>query len=123
MRKLKSLEEIVPVSVVHWHMGAEGWTFEEGRGATGDPLNGAGRLHQIYAKADPHYTGRVTVPSNSFKRSTLPNIICPPCLRTHVHLLSGPYTHRRGRGTLLKRLRNSPPVLTRGGWDGGLHVR
>lgn len=62
LRKLKGLEEIIPVSVVHWHMGAEGWTFEEGRGATGDPLNGTSHLHQIYTKADPHYTGRVTVP-------------------------------------------------------------
>ncbi len=61
-RKLKGLEDLIPVSVVHWHMGCEGWTFEEGPGATGDPLNGAKLMHQIYTKADPHYSGRVTVP-------------------------------------------------------------
>ena len=27
MRKLKGLEEVIPVSVVHWHMGANGWEF------------------------------------------------------------------------------------------------
>ena len=62
LRKLKGLEEIIPVSVVHWHMGSEGWTFETGPGATGDPLNGASHMHQIYTKADSTYTGRVTVP-------------------------------------------------------------
>ncbi len=61
-RKLKGLEEIIPVSVVHWFMGEEGWTFEPGPGATGDAVNGATRMHQVYTKADPTYTGRVTVP-------------------------------------------------------------
>ena len=62
VRKLKGLEDLIPVSVVHWHMGAAGWTFEEGPGATGDPVNGAKLMHQIYTTADPHYSGRVTVP-------------------------------------------------------------
>ncbi|MGF1592489.1 MAG: glutathione S-transferase family protein, partial [Kiloniellaceae bacterium] len=61
-RKLKGLEEIVPVSVVHWHMGEEGWTFEKGPGVVPDTVNGAGKLHQVYTKAKPDYTGRVTVP-------------------------------------------------------------
>jgi putative glutathione S-transferase len=61
-RKLKGLEEIIPVSVVHWHMGAEGWAFERGPGTLPDSVNGAEKLHQIYTKALPDYTGRVTVP-------------------------------------------------------------
>ncbi|MDH3476045.1 MAG: glutathione S-transferase family protein [Rhodospirillales bacterium] len=62
LRKLKGLEEVVSVSVVHWHMGANGWEFREAPGATGDTVNGADYLHQVYTKADPHYSGRVTVP-------------------------------------------------------------
>lgn len=61
-RKLKKLEEIISVSVVHHFMGEDGWTFEEGDGATGDTLYGNKFLHQIYTKADPEYSGRVTVP-------------------------------------------------------------
>jgi putative glutathione S-transferase len=61
-RKLKGLEAVVSVSVVHWHMGENGWEFREAPGATGDPVNGADYLHQVYTKADAHYSGRVTVP-------------------------------------------------------------
>jgi len=61
-RKLKGLEEIIPISIVHWHMGAEGWVFEDGPGTIPDTVNGAEKLHQIYTKAKPDYTGRVTVP-------------------------------------------------------------
>jgi len=62
IRKLKGLEEIIPISVVHWHMGEEGWTFEDGPGVIPDSINGAAKLHQTYTKAKPDYTGRVTVP-------------------------------------------------------------
>lgn len=43
-------------------MGANGWTFVAEDGATGDMLYDLDFLHQIYAKADPAYSGRVTVP-------------------------------------------------------------
>ncbi len=62
IRKLKGLEKLIGVSVVHWMMAENGWTFEIGDGATGDPLFGAGFLHQIYTRAKADYTGRVTVP-------------------------------------------------------------
>ena len=62
LRKLKKLEGIISVSVVHHFMGEDGWTFEQGDGATGDTLYGNKLLHQIYTKADPAYSGRVTVP-------------------------------------------------------------
>ena len=61
MRRLKGLEAMVGLSVVHWHMGEQGWSFEDGPGVIPDPLGGA-FLHQVYTRADPHYTGRVTVP-------------------------------------------------------------
>lgn len=61
-RKLKRLEDVVSISIVDHYMGKDGWTFLERDGATGDDLYGSEFLHQIYSRADPHYTGRVTVP-------------------------------------------------------------
>jgi putative glutathione S-transferase len=61
-RKLKGLESTIDVSVVHWFMADRGWTFEKGDGATGDSLYQSEYLHQIYTRAHPSYTGRVTVP-------------------------------------------------------------
>ncbi len=62
VRALKGLEEAVTVSVVDPLMGAEGWVFGDSPGATPDPIHGARRLYEVYLRADPHYTGRVTVP-------------------------------------------------------------
>jgi putative glutathione S-transferase len=61
-RALKRQENVISVSVVHHCMGANGWTFLTEDGATGDTLYRSDFLYQIYAKADPHYSGRVTVP-------------------------------------------------------------
>ncbi|MCO6048780.1 glutathione S-transferase family protein [Mesorhizobium sp. RP14(2022)] len=62
VRKLKKLDDVISVSVVHHFMGENGWTFLKEDGATGDTLYGFDFLHQIYTKADPHFSGRVTVP-------------------------------------------------------------
>ncbi|HEV7440414.1 MAG TPA: glutathione S-transferase family protein [Methylobacterium sp.] len=62
VRALKGLEDAITISVVDPHMGAEGWVFGDTPGATPDAVNGATRLYEVYRKADPHYTGRVTVP-------------------------------------------------------------
>jgi glutathionyl-hydroquinone reductase len=61
-RKLKRLEAMIGLSVVHWHMAADGWTFEHGPGVIADPVHHARFLHQVYTAAQPDYTGRVTVP-------------------------------------------------------------
>lgn len=61
-RALKGLEEIVPVSVVHWDMGEHGWTFAAGEGVVPDTVNGARCLHELYTRAAPRYSGRVSVP-------------------------------------------------------------
>jgi putative glutathione S-transferase len=61
-RKLKGLESLIPVSVVHWFMGEQGWTFAPAEGVVPDPIFQADYLHQIYTQAEGHYTGRVTVP-------------------------------------------------------------
>jgi glutathionyl-hydroquinone reductase len=62
MRALKGLEEMIPISAVHWRMFEHGWTFEDGPGVIPDPILGARYLYQLYQTADPRYTGRVTVP-------------------------------------------------------------
>ena len=61
VRALKGLADMIPVSVVHWHMGEQGWSFEPGPGVVPDP-DGARYLHEIYTRADPAITSRVTVP-------------------------------------------------------------
>jgi putative glutathione S-transferase len=61
-RALKGLEDVVGVSVTHWLMAENGWTFNEGPGVIPDTVNGARFLHEIYTKADPGFSGRVTVP-------------------------------------------------------------
>jgi putative glutathione S-transferase len=61
-RALKGLEDAIGLSVVHWHMGLDGWTFEPGPGVIADPIHDARLLSQVYAKSDPAYSGRVTVP-------------------------------------------------------------
>ncbi len=61
VRALKGLTDMIPVSVVHWHMGEQGWSFEPGPGVVPDP-DGARYLHEIYTRADPAITSRVTVP-------------------------------------------------------------
>ncbi len=62
VRKLKGLEDIITVSVVDPRMGSEGWVFGDFPGSTDDPVNGARFLHEVYTKARPDMTGRVTVP-------------------------------------------------------------
>ena len=61
-RALKSLEDIIPVSVVHPHMLDKGWVFDDWKGETADSLYGFYCLHQLYTRAYPDYSGRVTVP-------------------------------------------------------------
>lgn len=61
-RRLKGLEGMISLSVVHWLMAENGWTFAEGEGVIPDPIGHARYLHEVYTRADPHYSGRVTVP-------------------------------------------------------------
>lgn len=61
-RKLKGLQDLVSLSVTHWHMGAEGWSFEPDSGVIPDTVNNASFMREIYVRAKPDYTGRVTVP-------------------------------------------------------------
>lgn len=63
MRKLKGLDPLISVSVVHPLMLENGWTFDDDfPAATGDSLYQNEYLYQLYLHADKEYTGRVTVP-------------------------------------------------------------
>ena len=67
-RKLKKLEDVVSVAIVEPVLADEGWRFGDDSGADRDTVNGATYLHEIYTKADPHFTGRATVPALWDKR-------------------------------------------------------
>ena len=57
-RALRGLEAAISVTVVEPKMPDEGWAF----GDDPDPIGGAKLLQEVYLRADPRYTGRVTVP-------------------------------------------------------------
>lgn len=61
-RSLKGLKALVPVTVVNPVLTSQGWAFGGYPGADADPLFGATYMHEIYTRADPHFTGRATVP-------------------------------------------------------------
>ncbi len=61
-RKLKGLEQMIPISVVNPLMREKGWTFQEGYKVTPDPIHNAEFMHQVYTAAKSDYSGRVTVP-------------------------------------------------------------
>ena len=61
-RKLKRLEGAVSMSVVAPVSAEQGWEFRDEPGCVPDTVNGARYLHEVYRKAKPDYTGRVTVP-------------------------------------------------------------
>jgi len=61
-RSLKGLEDMISISVVHWYMVENGWTFDAGEGVIADNINNSQFLHQVYTTAKSNYSGRVTVP-------------------------------------------------------------
>jgi glutathionyl-hydroquinone reductase len=62
-RKLKRLEDVVSVAIAEPAMTDQGWRFGDYRGSDRDAVNDATYLHEIYARADPQFTGRATVPA------------------------------------------------------------
>ncbi|WP_386629204.1 glutathione S-transferase family protein [Sulfitobacter geojensis] len=62
-RALKELTDHITISVVHPEMLGDGWTFDASYpDATGDTLFGLPFARDIYTRADPTFSGRVTVP-------------------------------------------------------------
>ncbi|WP_312795237.1 glutathione S-transferase family protein [Tianweitania sp.] len=61
-RSLKGLEDAISLSIVEPVLTDQGWRFGSYPGATEDAVNGATYMHEHYTRADPHFTGRATVP-------------------------------------------------------------
>lgn len=61
-RNLKGLQSMIGLSALHSYMGPEGWTFTPGPGVIADPIHHAEKIYEIYLAADPHYSGRATIP-------------------------------------------------------------
>ena len=73
-RKLKKLDDVLPVTVVEPFLTDQGWGFGDYPGADHDPLFDASYMHELYTRADPHFTGRATVPILwDTKRNTIVN--------------------------------------------------
>lgn len=62
MRAIKGLENVISVSIVEPLLLENGWKFSKKNSSTSDEINHANFLYEIYVKADPNYTGKVTVP-------------------------------------------------------------
>jgi putative glutathione S-transferase len=60
-RVLKGLTGQISVSVTNWVMAEAGWTFAPAEGVVPDP-QGASTVFDVYRRAVPRYSGRVTVP-------------------------------------------------------------
>jgi len=61
-RKLKKLENVISLSLAD-KPKTEGWAYSEAIDDFRPCDDGIFRLHQVYAAADVHYTGKVTVPT------------------------------------------------------------
>ncbi|HBR97374.1 MAG TPA: glutathione-dependent reductase [Gammaproteobacteria bacterium] len=61
-RTLKGLESVISVSVVNPRLGKKVWRFGGFPGATDDTVNGVEYVYQLYQKANPQYTGQITIP-------------------------------------------------------------
>lgn len=62
-RKLKRLDDVITVDVVHPHMLENSWDFRSDfDGSTGDTVNGHNFLYKVYQQHDAKVTKKVTVP-------------------------------------------------------------
>lgn len=58
-RALRGLEDAISITRVDPHMGEHGWPFRE---QDPDPIGESRFLYDVYLRAKPDYSGRVTVP-------------------------------------------------------------
>jgi glutathionyl-hydroquinone reductase len=62
LRQLKGLTDAISVSIVDPVIDQNSWEFSDAPGAIPDSVNHANYLWELYVKAEPEYSGRVTVP-------------------------------------------------------------
>jgi glutathionyl-hydroquinone reductase len=61
-RKLKRLEDVISVSIAVPEFTDQGYGFGDYPGSIPDPVHQVRYVHELYTRADPHFTGRPTVP-------------------------------------------------------------
>ncbi len=107
--KLKGLEGLIDVVWANPELGEDGWTFLDADGRSRDDEEGIAFLHQLYVRADPHYTGKVSVPVLwDRKTKTIVNNESADIIR----MLNSAFDHLTGnRGDLY-------PLALRAGIDG-----
>jgi len=62
MRKFKKLDDVITLDHVLPRRDDRGWIFDNGDADYRDTELGKDALHEVYIAADPHVSGRVTVP-------------------------------------------------------------
>ena len=65
-RSLKKLKDLITIAYAIPGLSPEGWTYEDNPAfpdCAPDRVNGFRYLHQAYTASNPHYTGKVTVPT------------------------------------------------------------
>jgi glutathionyl-hydroquinone reductase len=65
-RAIKKLDDAITVSYAIPGLRQQGWAFANDPAfpdCTPDTVNGFRHLHEVYTASDPHYTGKVTVPT------------------------------------------------------------
>jgi putative glutathione S-transferase len=63
---LKNLTGLISVAIAVPGLREQGWTYEDNPAfpdCTPDRVNGFRHLHEAYSASNPHYTGKVTVPT------------------------------------------------------------
>lgn len=81
-RALKGLEDAISITYLATQEQGKGWEFRDAPGYGRDPLYGTSFLYEVYVKARPDYTGRVTVPVLWDKRTgTIVNNESPEIIR------------------------------------------
>ena len=95
-RKLKGLEDLVALSVVHWLSREHGWTFDAAPGVIPDTVNGARYLHEVYTKTKSPAGAHQWTPKGGAGGGTVPHAfdkskrIAPAMLTTDLSLRFDP---------------------------------
>ena len=61
-RSVLCLQDAIGISVVHPVNLENGWEFADYPSATGDKIGAARYMYEVYARSEPSYSGKVTVP-------------------------------------------------------------
>ena len=99
---IKKLDGAISVAAAIPHVRDNGWTFEKRADfpeCTPDTVNGFHYLYEAYAACEPHYTGKVTVPTLWDKKTK--RIVNNEFVRNHPHAQQRVQRHRRRRHRLL----------------------